>query len=89
MGGIVELGIGLMGTSEDHRAATLEEIRLIIVEALRNGDAIRPDALARIVFTSYPRSGLTEERIALGIRGAAAEAGVKVMPTEAASASRG
>jgi hypothetical protein len=78
-----------MGTSEDHRTATLEEIRLIILEALRNVDAIRPDALAKIVFASYPRNGLSEERIAVGIRGAAAEAGVKVMPTEGASVSRG
>jgi hypothetical protein len=70
--------------SEDHRAAILEEIRLIIVEALRNGDAIRPDALARIVAASYPMSGLSEEQIALGIKGAAAEAGVPVLPGKAA-----
>jgi hypothetical protein len=72
-----------VSTSEDHRAAILEEVRLIIVEALRNGDAIRPDALARIVFESYPMSGLSEQQIALGIRGAAAEAGVAVLSGKA------
>lgn len=30
-----------MGMSEEHQAAVLEEIRLIIAEALREGDIIR------------------------------------------------
>ena len=77
-----------MSASGEHRAAALEEIRLIIVEALRNGDTIKPKALAKVVFTSYPNCGLTEERIALGIRGAAAEVGVKTIPAEAESNER-
>ena len=68
-----------MGILEDHRQAVLDEIRLIIVEALRNGDAIRPESLAKVVHTSYPNSGLSEQQIAVGIRGAAAEADVKVV----------
>ena len=69
-----------MDVSEEHQAAVLEEIRLIIVEALREGDAIRPDLLAKIMAKSYPQSGLTEERIREGIRQAASVAGVTVLP---------
>ena len=50
--------------SNEHRASVLDEIRLIIVEALRNRDVIRPKALARIILKSYPDGGLSEALIA-------------------------
>ena len=67
----------------EHRAAVLEEIRLIVVEALRNRDVVRPDVLARSVWGNYPDSGLSESQIEEGIRQAAAEAGVTVEPSDA------
>ena len=67
--------------SNEHRASVLDEIRLIIVEALRNRDVIRPKALASIIRKSYPDSGLSEALIAAGLCEAAAEAGVPVEPS--------
>lgn len=65
----------------EHRASILDEIRLIIVEALRNGDVIRPGALASIIAKTYPASGLSETKIAAGLCEAAAEVGVMVEPS--------
>ena len=50
----------------EHRASVLEEIRLIIVEALRNNDVIRPHSLARIVAKSYPSKQTETVRWLLG-----------------------
>ena len=68
--------------SNEHRASALDETRLIIVEALRNGDVIRPDALATIIASSFPDSGLSEAQIAAGLFEAAAEARVQVQPSQ-------
>lgn len=67
----------------NQRASILEEIRLIVVEALRNDDIIHPKALAAIVARSYPGSDLTEEQIAASIFEAAAEASIRVTPPHA------
>lgn len=62
----------------EDRAAVLQEVRLIIVEAMRDREPIRAEALARIVASSYPRSGMGSGEIAQRIKDAALAAGVPV-----------
>jgi hypothetical protein len=66
--------------SSEHRKAVLEEVQLIVMEALREGDRVRADGLAKVVASSYPHSGLTSTQIAERIREAAGVAGVAVEP---------
>ena len=63
---------------DDDRDAVLNEIRLIVIEALRDADAIRADWIAKIVASTYPRSGMTISDIAQRINTAALSAGVRV-----------
>jgi len=60
------------------RDAVLNEIRLIVIEAMRDADTIRADSLAKIVAWTYPKSGLTSSDIVERINVAALAAGVPV-----------
>lgn len=60
-------------------ASVAEEIRLLLVEALREGDVVRPDEIAKYVASAYPRSGLSQQQIADRIRTAAIQAGVQTV----------
>jgi hypothetical protein len=62
------------------QAAVLDEIRLIVVEAQREGDSVQPETIAKAVAGSYADSGLGEVEIAEGIRQACIEAGVRLAP---------
>ena len=64
--------------NSEHREAVLDEVRLIVMEAMREGDRVRADGLAKVVASSYPHSGLTGAQIAERIREAAGVAGVPV-----------
>ena len=65
-------------TYVDDRDAVLNEIRLIVIEAMRDADTIRADSLAKIVAWTYPKSGLTKSDIVERINVAALAAGVAV-----------
>ena len=67
-------------TSAEDRAAVLEEVRLIIIEAVRDSNPVRADGIAKIVAYHYPRSGLTSSEIAERIKDAADAVGVPVEP---------
>jgi hypothetical protein len=62
----------------DDQNAVLEEIRLIVGEAIRDGDAVRAEGLAKVVAWTYPNSGLSASEIAERIRDAARAAGVVI-----------
>jgi hypothetical protein len=64
--------------SPEDRNAVLNEIRLIVIEALRDLDKVRADGLAKIVASTYPRSGMTSADIAERISAAALAAGIPV-----------
>jgi len=65
-------------TCAEDQAAVAEEVRLTIVEALRDGDPIRAEGIARVVASSYPKSGQCWPEIAGRIKDAALAAGVPV-----------
>ena len=62
----------------EHRTAVLEETRLIVVEALREGDGVRAVSLAKVIALNYPKSGIAEAEIAEAIKQACIEAGVRI-----------
>ena len=67
-----------MDPAESDRDSVLDEIRLAIMEALREGDTLRPEKLAQIITAVYPQSGFEEDAIAAMVRRKAVLAGVKV-----------
>jgi hypothetical protein len=75
----------VMNSAEDY-VAVLDEIRLAIVEAVREGDVIRVDNIANFIATAYPLSQLTVGEISVRIIEAAFHAGVQV---ELRSSSKG
>ena len=64
--------------ANEHRASMLEEIRLILVEALRTGMSFGRRPSRASLRNTYPDSGLTEAQISAGLFEAAVEAGVLV-----------
>jgi hypothetical protein len=62
---------------EDQKAVR-DEISLIVREARRDGQPVRPVGLARIVGSTYPNSGLSISEIADRIDEAAHAAGIPV-----------
>jgi hypothetical protein len=65
-------------TRPEDRKAVLQEIRLIVAEARRDGDSVRPEVLAKVVSWAYPDSGLSRAEIVGRIKEAARVAGVRV-----------
>jgi hypothetical protein len=65
--------------SEANRHSVREEVRLLLQEATREGECIRPVQLARDIDAAYPDSGFTASEIAEMIRWKATIAGVKVV----------
>ena len=65
-------------TSADDQAAVLDEIRLLIVEAVRERDVIRADNIAQFIAAAYPLSKLSIGEISALIMEAAFAAGVEV-----------
>src|ERR1044072_1655828 len=65
-------------TSAEDQAAVFEEIRLLIVEAVRERDVIRADHVAQFIATAYPLSKLSVGEISAQIMEAAFAAGVEV-----------
>ncbi len=70
------------------RRAVIQEVRLIIVEALREGDLIRPEYIATFVARSYPNSGFAQGQIAQHIRKSAIIAGARIEGLGAAQIAR-
>jgi hypothetical protein len=73
--------------NRENRKAVVEEVRLIIVEALREGDTIRPGELAGIIAAAYPNS-FRKEQIEQHIRKAATMAGVRIGAAKEAARER-
>ena len=64
--------------NRENRRAVVEEVRLIIAEAIRDGDTVKTDSLAKIVAMSYPNSGFRVEQIEQHLCKAATKAGVRI-----------
>ena len=71
-----------MNSAHADRATVHKEIGLIVAEALREGDTLRPEYSARIVADAYRDSGFEAGAIAEMIRRKAVLAGVKVAAPE-------
>jgi hypothetical protein len=65
-------------TSAEDEAAVLDEVRLLIVEAVRERDVIRADHIAKFIAAGYPLSTLSVGEISARIIEAAFAAGVEV-----------
>jgi len=74
--------------NRENRKAVEEEVRLVMVEALREGDTIRPGELAGIVAAAYPNSGFRKEQIEHHLYKAATLAGVPIGVTKVAARHR-